>query len=72
MTTVYVIRRTDKEDPTDTDLIFGAPGDMGNGYPVNHTFVTSDSRLAHRYCCEMVARWGEKNTYAIEEREVHV
>jgi hypothetical protein len=72
MTTVYVIRRTDKEDPTDTNLIFGAPGAMGSGYPGKNEFVTSDSRLAHRYWCEMVARWGEKNTYTVEGREVQV
>jgi hypothetical protein len=70
MTTVYVIRRTDKEDPTDTSLIFGAPGNMDVGYPVDKVFITSDFRTADEYQKEMSSVHGD--TYAIEEREVQV
>jgi hypothetical protein len=73
MTTVYVIRRTDKEDPTDTALVFGAPGDMGSGYPSASTFITSDFRVAEEYQHEFTSvSLFRDNVYTIEEREVQV
>ncbi|MGC3025866.1 hypothetical protein ACPUER_12050 [Burkholderia sp. DN3021] len=71
-TTVYVIRRTDKKDPTDTSLIFGHPGGCGPDYPQNRTFVTNDQRLANRFRDEMAGNWGHKCRYEVEPREVRV
>ncbi|MDN8037439.1 hypothetical protein [Burkholderia vietnamiensis] len=69
---MYVIRRTNKADPTDTSLIFGHPGKIDQGYPQNSTFVTNDRRIAVSYCSEMNDQWGHKTRYEVEPREVRV
>jgi hypothetical protein len=70
---VFVIRRTNKKDPKDTQLIYGAPGGcVGENYPADIVFITSDTRVAEKYANEMSERWGHTQTYTIEGREVRV
>lgn len=70
--TAYVIRRMDKKDPKDTNLIFGAPGPMNETYPHGKVFVTSSLEQATKYAREMVHLWGMDNFYNVETREVRV
>lgn len=71
--TVFVVRRTDLKDPTDTDLIYGAPGSVtGDGYPSTLIFINSDKRVAKKLADEMNGRYFADQIYAVEEIKVKV
>jgi hypothetical protein len=64
----YCIRRTNKKDPSDTVLIKGWPGPIGDDYPNDIIFETHSLEFAKRYQREMQSsRHGETELYTIEE-----
>lgn len=68
----FVVSRTDRKNPADKRLVFGAPGALGTLDLNNHPFITNDARLATLLRDEMHEMHGDTQIYAVEPRDVRI